>query len=449
MTKFRDTPAGAVLFHRQRRDLPPLQRSALRRVAAANCLLVARRVADDLREVSSTALADSTRVVYTSHLAGFREFASLIGLDILSFGLPVAQGGYSDEEEETILAAYAVWVWRNPRRGKKKFNTGRHCQSCVGAVRDWFHANYRRVIAPAETSRFLAQTLKSLRKRAPSGQRAPREPILPHHLDAVRALLDLAGNPRHRVYWAFILTAWQGVKRCGDLIAPKAITGRPWDPARCLHRGRATMVPARDALGRVVGRSVLIDNIPNKVNPTGEKKDETYLPVDASPGALSAAVAILAMLRADPRPGPEDQIPLFVDPGTGLELTYAAVAAFLDYWLTEAGFPELATGTHALRAGGATCVANLCADGSLLAGLMGNWSSSAKYQYVWSMRHLLEGAAREIGRARTVPLALAARSGPVGTYAAGRVPRRWLCSGRALGLSVCLFCVPFAGLFLV
>ena len=99
------------------------------------------------------------------------------------------------------------------------------------------------------------------------------------------------------------------------------------------------------------------------------------------------------MLRHDPRRGPKSAIPLFVDPDTGLEVTYSAVSSFLDYWLTRAGYPELATGTRALRAGGATSVANLCSDGHLLSGLMGNWSSSAQYQYLWAMRHQLEEAA--------------------------------------------------------
>ena len=48
---------------------------------------------------------------------------------------------------------------------------------------------------------------------------------------------------------------------------------------------------------------------------------------------------------------------------------------------------------------GATSVANLCTDGHLPSGLMGSWSSSAHHQYVWAMRHRLEGASREIGRA--------------------------------------------------
>ena len=88
--------------------------------------------------------------MYKSHLAFFFEFATLFGIDIPSFGLPVAQGGYSSEKEETILALFAVFVWRNPRVGQrrgKKHNSGRHCQACVGAVRDWVYDEHRRTIA--------------------------------------------------------------------------------------------------------------------------------------------------------------------------------------------------------------------------------------------------------------------------------------------------------------
>ena len=221
------------------------------------------------------------------------------------------------------------------------------------------------------------------------------------------------------------------MERCGDLIAPEKVQGRPWDPRFCLHRGRLRVVPAYDASGRAVGRSLIIDNIPNKINPAGERKDESYFPVDHTPGALSAAVAICDVLRHDPRRGPKSAIPLFVDPDTGLEITYSAVSSFLDYWLTRAGYPELATGTHALRAGGATSVASLCSDGHLLSGLLGNRSSSAQYQYLWAMRHRLEEAAREIGRAGGSVPVLAARPGPIGRLRAvhqscqtGRRPAR-------------------------
>jgi hypothetical protein len=37
----------------------------------------------------------------------------------------------------------------------------------------------------------------------------------------------------------------------------------------------------------------VITNKPSKVNPTGEKRDESYYPVDRDPLALSAAVVIV------------------------------------------------------------------------------------------------------------------------------------------------------------
>jgi len=348
---------------------------------------------------------------------------TLLGLDFSSFGLPVAQGGFTLEEEEMLLALFAVHVWRSPRRRGREHNGARHCQACVAAVRDWVTAEHLREVAPLSGSPFLRKILRGLRRRAPGGHRALRPPILRPHLAAIRDLLDLAGNQRHRTFWAFVLTAWQGVKRSGDLIEPKASQGAPWDPSRCLHRGRLRVVKARDATGAVIGRTLVITNKPSKVNPTGEKLDESYYPVDREPGALSAAVAIERMLLGDPRSGAPEHVPLFRDPSTGCELTYSDVCAFLDYWLTRAGYPELATGTHALRAGGATSVANLCPDGLLLSGLMGHWSSSSQYLYIWAMQHRLEEAARVIGRPTPASLPLAARPGPAGRASSGRAPR--------------------------
>ena len=78
------------------------------------------------------------------------------------FGLPVAQGGWAPENEETVLAAFAVYKWRNLRRqrGGRRFNTGRHCQACVSAVRDWAYEVTGRGTAPLTQARFLRLTLK-------------------------------------------------------------------------------------------------------------------------------------------------------------------------------------------------------------------------------------------------------------------------------------------------
>ena len=79
------------------------------------------------------------------------------------------------------------------------------------------------------------------------------------------------------------------------------------------------MVPAYDASGRAVGRSLIIDNIPSKANPAGERKGASYFPVDHTP---------------------KSAIPLFADPEPGLEVTYSAVSSFLHFWLTRAGYPS-------------------------------------------------------------------------------------------------------------
>jgi hypothetical protein len=62
-------------------------------------------------------------VVYSSHVQFFHEYMTILGLDTSLFGLPVARGGWTPEEEETILAGFAVHVWRHPRRVRSSFVT--------------------------------------------------------------------------------------------------------------------------------------------------------------------------------------------------------------------------------------------------------------------------------------------------------------------------------------
>ena len=100
------------------RPLPPLGRAAAARVSAASCTResFASSLYAVLRGVADDSLASSTRRVYSSHVAFFHEFMTILGLDISSFGLLVAQGGFTLDEEDTILSLFAVHVWRSPRR---------------------------------------------------------------------------------------------------------------------------------------------------------------------------------------------------------------------------------------------------------------------------------------------------------------------------------------------
>lgn len=82
------------------------------------------------------------------------------------------------------------------------------------------------------------------------------------------------------------------------------------------------------------------------------------------------AAAIQEMLRHNPKTGRPYDTPLFRDTETGLEITYAKGPALFKRALTQAGFPEMATGLHNLRAGGSTAYANADECGLLVATAM-------------------------------------------------------------------------------
>ena len=113
-----------------------------------------------------------------------------------------------------ILSLFAVYVVHYPRIRGKERNTASYAEGCLRAVRDDVYSRHRRYPGPPPgTAHFLGKVLRTLNKRAPSGQRAPRLPILQQHLRAIRSRLDLAGNGRHRALRALWLTCWQGVCR--------------------------------------------------------------------------------------------------------------------------------------------------------------------------------------------------------------------------------------------
>lgn len=118
-----------------------------------------------------------------------------------------------------------------------------------------------------------------------------------------------------------------------------------------------------------------------------------------SVGSLSAGKDLWDMLAADTELGNLDRTPIFLDPHKGREFTYdAAAVAFKDALRCEIN-PELATGFHYIRVGGATTYANATAGSEIIAGFMRVWVSEARRLYLWSCEGRLEMAAGEIGSA--------------------------------------------------
>jgi hypothetical protein len=115
------------------------------------------------------------------------------------------------------------------------------------------------------------------------------------------------------------------------------------------------------------------------------------------------------LAHAAEMPGtPSEAIPLFLDPMTGEELTYAYAAIQLRSRLIRCGYEALARGSHGLRIGGASEYARL--GGQLSARQMGRWVGDSEYLYQWGFRDELEAIGVTVGRSRGGTLA--ERAGP-------------------------------------
>jgi hypothetical protein len=146
-------------------------------------------------------------------------------MDPARFGAPVGLGGVSRSDEERILCLFAIYVVSFPRVAGKEQNTAAYAECSVSALRERVYERFGRIPGglPADC-RTLRRIMKGLHKRAPSGTRPRRLPILQAALRAVRSRLDLAGSAYDRALWALWLTQWQGVKRCERFLFPYVVT---------------------------------------------------------------------------------------------------------------------------------------------------------------------------------------------------------------------------------
>lgn len=117
---------------------------------------------------------------------------------------------------------------------------------------------------------------------------------------------------------------------------------------------------------------------PIKNDQTGKKGFIKSFVIMEDPFALSAGDAIRDMLRGDPALGDQSQTPLFRHPTIKMEIPYDLAVRRFKHALTQAGYPELATGLHCIRKVGATAYCE--APGEEVAGYMELWSSDARLQ---------------------------------------------------------------------
>ena len=96
-------------------------------------------------------------------------------------------------------------------------------------------------------------------------------------------------------------------------------------------------------------------------------------------------------------------MPLFRDPTTGVEMTYAFADALLRRALIAVGHADVANGQHSLRRGGGTAA---CAvGGRYVSACLGNWQSDCDARYLFPLRDRVEAATLEMARIVSGPLA--------------------------------------------
>lgn len=122
--------------------------------------------------------------------------------------------------------------------------------------------------------------------------------------------------------------------------------------------------------------------------------------VDKHPRAISAAQAVMEILKGDPHRGDARNVPLFRDPRTKQELSVDYAARKFNRLLTSAGLSDLATGLLCLRKGGLTALANSAQGGEHVARSMGAWTSDAYKAYVFSTQERMNEASIAVGRER-------------------------------------------------
>ena len=361
------------------------------------------------QELREEGLQPATMETYGSALRFWSEFCQLMGIGSVAFGAapaddaPVYRSQLQSEDDAFMI--FLIYVVYYPRQANKDFNTASYAESCLSAVRSHYGRHQKRKPGTDGASRSyeLKLLVRALHKRSPS-RRVPRLPILAHHLRTIRRLLDLKNNARHRVLWALITVSWQSVSRFSDLIRGKKVRARDSWNATDMHCGRVEIFKDSTA---PAGFMVRLDMPPSKNDATGEKGFIKFLPVDFHADAVSGGAALYRMLRDHARRDVDPtSIPLFLDPSTGKQMTYAYAAGELKRLLLTASVrwpsevpAELAKGWHSLRIGGATTAANVKGSSDLIAGFMGTWSSDAKYGYFWAMRKRIAGVAAEMAHA--------------------------------------------------
>jgi len=317
--------------------------------------------------------SDYSTVMRNSAMRKWNEFCEIFELDPTEFG----KSPHKSHEcsmalityEGEVLSQFAAFSFHSSTRRKSATVRRQTVMRDIACVREYYNEINSRspgVLPNGKSPMQLYRALRGIAKLENVPENTSR-PIMQQHMRKVKRTLDLENSPYHRVLWAHWLCMWQGMLRSGDLIRSQNPQDphAPWDPDWDSHRDRIKVEMIRDNAGKELGYGIVLS---------------------VKQQALSAGAALLHMLRNDDVKGDQRLIPLFRNPGTGKELTYAQSKENFVSALKAANLPELATGLHGLRKGGATAMATAEGGGEALAIAHGGWKSSTYRKYLFEAR---------------------------------------------------------------
>ena len=293
------------------------------------------------------------------------------------------------EEEETMIALL-VFAAENPRRVHRSAvrkegvaddrNTAKHAATVVSTVRERYAKRRCRAIgqrtAEGKSSALFLEYRKALAKKDPE-PRPPRQPILAKHMLKLHAVLDLANSREDRAFWCLALSAWLGVRRIGDFLAPREEMRKRWRQRHRTHRARIDIVNLED------GEDLLVIVLkPLKEDPEGKNYQESVFKTGPSSAPLCGGNAWRALLEGDPTAEgqAEDATPVFRNRATGKEFTRDDFLGWVEKRFAAAGLRSFGLATHCFRIGGVTTLAAV--GGAAAAGVMGSWEGQAMAVYI-------------------------------------------------------------------
>lgn len=195
-----------------------------------SCALFREEICGRQNELLDNAAAASSKKAASSMWSLWLIYCWWIVVDPDQVGLDQVPSRDTLEEEEDLLIGFRLAVSAYPRSAAKQKmagtrdgrNSTSYAGQCVSTVRMHYARTSRRVFDIKDelgrSSLRMAAITKALAKLQLLPHE-PRDPILPQHMLALRAVCNLVDDDDDITGWTLVDCCWSGVNRLGGILA--------------------------------------------------------------------------------------------------------------------------------------------------------------------------------------------------------------------------------------